>query len=231
MNRQTTRKKSFAWTVATVFTPLAVGWMSSGIYIGLWYAKTGHQGPPLSGVLMQGFMLGTAIGLWATICLFWLLQRKQTTFTELFAITPQNLPIDLMIGLCLGAAWVAVYGLLDVVAFGDMFVFDGAKLLSLPTTFSAGFCEEFLFRGFLFLVIARAGGGVISQIVWTSVAFGLAHVFWGPWGMLWTIVLGGTLALTRVWRGNVWPAVVAHTVLNLCIEPALLDKAMSGGFG
>lgn len=231
MDRQITRKKSFAWTVATVLTPLAVSWMASGIYIGAWYARTRHQGPPLSGVLMQGFMLGTVIGLWATICLFWFTQRKETAFTELFATSSRNLPVDLMIGLCFGAALVAVYGVLDVVAFGAMFVFDGAKLMSLPATFSAGFCEEFLFRGFLFLAIARAGGGVKSQIVWTSVAFGLAHVFWGPWGMLWTTVLGGTLALIRVSRGNVWPAIVAHTVLNLCIEPALIDKAMSGGFG
>ena len=34
----------------------------------------------------------------------------------------------------------------------------------------------------------------------------------------------------RGWRGNVWPAVLAHTILNLCIEPGLIMKAMSGGF-
>jgi membrane protease YdiL (CAAX protease family) len=64
----------------------------------------------------------------------------------------------------------------------------------------------------------------------SSIAFGLAHCFWGPYGMLWTTILGLTLGLAVLWRGSVWPAVVAHTLLDLCIEPGLIEKAFSGGF-
>ncbi|MBI5093638.1 MAG: CPBP family intramembrane metalloprotease [Candidatus Hydrogenedentes bacterium] len=226
-----TKTRAISWTAATIITPLIIGWMGSGFYIGLWYAKTQHQGPPLPAVLARGIPLGITIGLWATVFLFWLAHRKRAAFSELFAASSLNLSADLLYGLCLGAVWVVIYGIFDVVAFRDMFVFRTDKALSLPATFSAGFCEEFLFRGFLFAVITRAGGGVKSQIAITSIAFGLAHVFWGPWGMLWTTGLGATFAVARVWRGNVWPAVAAHTVLNLCIEPALLNKAVSGGFG
>ena len=174
---------------------------------------------------------GDGNGLVATVFLFWLAHRKRTTAGELFAMSTRNPFIDIGLGFGLGVLWVAIYGGGGVVAFGNMFTFNQAKLLSLPATFSAGICEELLFRGFLFSIIARAGGGAKSQIVWTSIAFGLAHMFWGPWGMLWTTLLGSTFALTRVLRGNVWPAVVAHTVLNLCIEPALFEKTMAGGFG
>jgi Na+-driven multidrug efflux pump len=45
-----------------------------------------------------------------------------------------------------------------------------------------------------------------------------------------TTVLGFTFGLAVLWRGNVWPAVAAHTLLNLCIEPGLLEKALTNGF-
>ncbi len=137
---------------------------------------------------------------------------------------------DLAIGIVLGGVWVALYGLMDVVAFREMFQFNVDKLLSVPASVSAGFCEEFLFRGFVFLVVARAGGRGKSQLLWSTLSFGLAHIFWGPWGMLWAMVFGLTFGIAVLWRGSVWPAVAAHSVLNLCIEPGLIQKALSGGF-
>ena len=226
-----TKKGAFAWSASAILAPLVLGQLATSLYIGIWYALTRHQGAPPAEVLMQGIMLGVPLGLWGAVCVFWLAHRRRARFSELFALRTGNLALDLVVGLVLGGIWVACYGFFDVVAFSDMFAFDRAKLFSLPATFSAGFCEEFMYRGFLFLIIMRAGGGAKSQVLWTSVAFGLAHVFWGPWGMLWTTLLGGTFAIARIWRGNVWPAVVAHTVLNLCIEPALINKALSGGFG
>ena len=108
-----------------------------------------------------------------------------------------------------------------------MFVFDHAKLASLPASVSAGFCEEFLFRGFIIGLIARAGGGSQAQVLWSSLAFGLAHLMWGPVGMLFTVALGASSAIVTLWRGNVWAAVLAHTLLDLGSEPGLMDKAMT----
>ncbi len=48
--------------------------------------------------------------------------------------------------------------------------------------------------------------------------------------MLWTAAFGFTFGAAVLWRGNVWPAVVAHTLLNLCIEPGLIEKALAGSF-
>ena len=132
-----------------------------------------------------------------------------------------------MIGAFLGGAWVALYGGIGWPAFSAMFVLDTAKLQSLPASVSAGFCEEFLFRGFLMLMIARAGGTPKAQIFWSSIAFGVGHILWGPVGAMFTAVLGLSFAVVTTMRGNVWAAVTAHTLLNICIEPGLMEKAMS----
>ena len=226
-----TRGKAIAWMVATIFVPLCITSCLTSVYIAHWYWKTGYQGALPNDVLMRAMMIMTAPGLWLTVAIWWLIHRRQTSFAELFATRTRSLLCDLLVGLGLGILWIAVYGLSNAVSFGDMFVLNLAKVKSIPTSLSAGFCEEFLFRGFVFLLLARAGGGNKSQLVWSSIAFGMAHCFWGPWGMVWTAVLGFTFGAARLWRGSVWPAVVAHSVLDLCIEPALLEKAFSGGFG
>lgn len=228
--RPVTTTKAIAWTLATIFTPLLLNFVLSSFYLGPWYARTGHQGPPPPEVLVRSMMIAAPAALWLTTGLWWFVHRRAIAFAELFGTRGASVWNDLAIGIALGVFWIGVYGVADVVAFGEMFVLDGAKLASVPMSLSAGVCEEFLFRGFLIGLIARAGGGRPAQLIYSSLAFGLGHCLWGPWGMLWTVVLGITFGLAVLWRGNVWPAVVAHTVLNLCIEPALVDKAVSGGF-
>jgi len=231
MKETISRKRAAGWVIATVLAPLAIYTVISCTYISFWYVRTGHQGRPPPEVIVESIKVGAPLCLWATVGLWWLIHRRGTSFAELFNTRTAGLGADVALGLCLGAVWVAIYGLFDVVAFGDMFVLGSAKLASVPASASAGFCEEFLFRGFLFLVIARAGGGTKSKLAVTSLAFGLSHVFWGPWGMVWTTLLGLTFGLVTHWRRSVWPAVIAHALLNLCIEPGLIEKAVTGGFG
>jgi membrane protease YdiL (CAAX protease family) len=165
--------------------------------------------------------------LWFTVLLWWFLNRKETTFGALFQTQTRNIGTDLGFGFLLGAVWVAIYGLLGWPTFSAMLVFNQTKIASLPTSLSAGFCEEFLFRGFLMLLIARAGGSPKAQVIWSSLAFGLAHILWGPVGMLFTIMLGASFAMVTLWRGNVWAAVAAHVLLDFCIEPGLIERAMT----
>ena len=189
--------------------------------------KTGHQGRPPTEIIQRSIFSTGFLGLWFTVGLWWLLRRKTDSFTELFAIQTDSPLKDIFIGLLLGGFWVIIYGIIDWPPFSDMFVFNLAKLKSVPTSLSAGFCEEFLFRGFIILLISRAGASQKWQIIWSSLAFGMGHIFWGPVGMLFTVAFGATFAVATLRRGNVWPAVIAHSVLNLCAEPALLQKAMT----
>ena len=225
------KKRAAIWIVATIIGPLVLCQFISGGYIGAWYARTGHQGPPTAEALMNGMFIGLPPALWATVFIWWLMHRKKAAFADLFLTRTRAIGADLSIGVVLGALCVAAYGLSDVVAWKDMFTFDAGKMISVPASLSSGFCEEFLYRGFIFWVIAAAGGRKAPQLVLASIAFGLAHCFWGPWGMLWTTGLGFAFGLVVLWRGSVWPVVVAHVLLDLCIEPGLIQKALAGGFG
>lgn len=226
-----TKKRAAVWVVATVVGPLFFYWFASGWYVGTWYARTAYQGPLPPRVMMQAMFLGLPPALWAAVVLWWWLHHKTAKFRDLYLTRTNRIGSDVAIGMALGVLWVAAYALLDVVSWQEMSSFDRTKLASVPASLSAGFCEEFLYRGFLFWLLAAAGAGKGLRLIVTSCAFGLAHCFWGPWGMLWTTVLGSTFGLAVLWRGNVWPAVVAHTLLDLCIEPGLLEKTLHGGFG
>jgi membrane protease YdiL (CAAX protease family) len=226
-----TKKSAALWIVATSLAPLVLYAILSTVYISVWFVRTHHQGSPPPNVILRSILVALPPSEWAVVLAWWLIQRRRTGFVDLFGLRSASPAIDVAVGLALGAAWVGTYGLGDVVAWADMFRLDLAKLSSLPMSGTAGFCEEFLFRGFLFAIIAQAGGGWKSKLLWSSVAFSLLHVLWGPWGMAWTFILGATFGVVTLWRRNVWPAVIAHTVLNLCIEPGLFVKELTGGFG
>jgi|GEM_PF-5253961 len=230
MQQAISRKRAGLWVVATIVGPLFFYWFASGWYIGVWYARTGHQGAPTGEVMIEAMFIGLPPALWGAVALWWWINRKKADFGTLFLTRSRTLGADIAIGIGMGALWIAVYGLMDVVSWSEMFTLDRGKLLSIPASVSAGFCEEFLYRGFLFFVLAAAGAGKGWRLAISSVAFGLAHCFWGPWGMAWTAILGLTLGLAVLWRASVWPAVIAHTLLDLCIEPALIEKALAGGF-
>lgn len=230
MQNTISKKLAAFWVVATIVGPLFFYWFSSGWYIGVWYARTGHQGPPTSEAMITAMFIGVPPALWACVALWWWIHSKKEDSANLFKTRTSTIGMDIGIGVGVGALWVTTYGLMDVVAWQDMFKLDSGKLASVPASLSAGFCEEFLFRGYLFWLLAAAGAGNRSRLLITSIAFGLAHCFWGPWGMAWTTILGFTFGVLVLWRGNVWPAVVAHALLDLCIEPALIEKALTGGF-
>lgn len=226
------KARAIKWIMATILTPLAASFLCANCYIALWYmrmaaAGTPHTGSPPMEVVQRGVMATSSVGLWLTVGLWWWLNRKRDTFATLFDTRTKTWAREIALGLMLGAGWVLVYGWLGWPSFSEMFRFDWDKLASVPTSLSAGFCEEFLFRGFVILLLARAGMRSRAQLAWSSVAFGAAHLLWGPVGMLFTVVLGASLAAVTLWRRNVWPAVAAHTLLDLCIEPALLEKALT----
>jgi membrane protease YdiL (CAAX protease family) len=221
------KRKAAFWILMVVLIPLSLSLFFSNFYIAIWYAKTAHRGPPPMDVIRKGVLYMTGFGLWSSVALLWLLKRKQDRFSILFGTQTKSLTRDVSYGLLLGIFWVLVYGMIGWPPFSSMFVISSAKATSLFTSVSTGFCEEFLFRGFAILLIARAGGRFKSQLIWSSLAFGIAHIFWGPVGMLFTIAMGLTFGAITLKRGNVWSAVTAHTFLNICIEPALLEKVLS----
>jgi membrane protease YdiL (CAAX protease family) len=100
-------------------------------------------------------------------------------------------------------------------------------------TFSAALCEEFLYRGYLFHLIAHWTSGLWWGWGLSSAAFGLAHVYQGSQGMLRSAVLGCIMALPVVFTGSILPGVVAHFLVDaaafLWLGPKLLAARQQAG--
>jgi uncharacterized protein len=89
---------------------------------------------------------------------------------------------------------------------------DSAVFVALVIT--AGVCEEFLYRGFIFAVLVRAAGVPVA-VLGSSLLFSLAHLYQGARGLASTFILGLLLAASRVWTASLLPATVAHMAVDL----------------
>ena len=83
----------------------------------------------------------------------------------------------------------------------------------------AGFGEEFVYRGYLTLRGAEAGGGSTAgywvAIVLVSVLFGYGHYYKGPTGIIDSGVAGLILATAYMISGrNLWTCILAHGFID-----------------
>jgi membrane protease YdiL (CAAX protease family) len=97
---------------------------------------------------------------------------------------------------------------------------------------TAGLCEEFLYRGFVFAVFTRtlanstfpmAGAAVLS-----SALFAIGHVYQGKRGLITTFVVGLIFSIVRIWSGSLLPSVVAHGGIDL-IAGLLVSRSIKSG--
>jgi len=86
-----------------------------------------------------------------------------------------------------------------------------ALLIVAPT---AALAEEFLYRGYLLTVIARALHSVGWAWALSSVAFGLAHLYQRPSGMIRAAALGALLGWPVVRTGSLYPSIAAHFLID-----------------
>lgn len=101
---------------------------------------------------------------------------------------------------------------------------------SLPQVFGVllvvGFYEEVLSRGLLLSRAQRLFGGFWPPVVFSAVLFSLGHYYQGPYGILQTALFGGVLAAFTLRWGTLWPAIIAHTAINM-LSLVQLDDAVS----
>lgn len=79
---------------------------------------------------------------------------------------------------------------------------------------TAGVCEEFLFRGFLFWVFLHFlpfWGAAAAQ----ALCFGLGHAYQGRKGVLLTGAAGAFLTLIVTLTGSLFPAMLIHALMDL----------------
>jgi len=80
---------------------------------------------------------------------------------------------------------------------------------------TAGLCEEFLYRGFAMAVISQAGLPTGLVILFSSVLFGLAHLYQGRAGFVSTMVLGLLFGISRAALGSLVPVIVWHAGVDV----------------
>jgi len=80
---------------------------------------------------------------------------------------------------------------------------------------TAGICEEFLYRGFVFGALTHLSIPMWAVLLISSVLFGLAHAYQGPGGMLGTLILGTVFGLARILYDSLVPVVFWHAAVDI----------------
>jgi membrane protease YdiL (CAAX protease family) len=84
-----------------------------------------------------------------------------------------------------------------------------------PLSFTAGMCEEFLYRGWLLQLLGAAFGSVWIGLILSSIVFGFAHSYQGRKGIIGTgvmgIIFGGVFVLSR----SLLPGQLLHAFMDL----------------
>jgi membrane protease YdiL (CAAX protease family) len=80
---------------------------------------------------------------------------------------------------------------------------------------SAGIAEELVFRSFLIAVVVRASGSLAVAVVVSVAAFAVTHAYQGIGGVIRVAILGLILTAPFLLTGSVFPAMIAHTTLDL----------------
>jgi uncharacterized protein len=93
----------------------------------------------------------------------------------------------------------------------------GERRLFTVVGVTAGVCEEWLYRGFFLAVVAGLADGLPAGllVVVGAVAFGLAHAYQGPVGILTTGLLGGVMAALYLQTGSLLLPVLLHAAIDL----------------
>ncbi len=94
---------------------------------------------------------------------------------------------------------------------------------------SAGFCEEFAYHGFLLAGLCGwLENGWLAALV-ANLAFGVLHGYQGRAGVIRAFLMGYVLCLPVIVGAGLWPAVVAHFLVNALLGLGLWKWMIPGG--
>jgi membrane protease YdiL (CAAX protease family) len=82
---------------------------------------------------------------------------------------------------------------------------------------AAGLGEEVAYRGFLIPTLTVVLGWSWGAALLSSAAFGILHAYQGWLGVIRTAALGLILAASLILSGALWPAILAHAILDIVV--------------
>jgi len=127
--------------------------------------------------------------------------------------------------LLLGLTWVLAKMGLEVPGEIEFLIPKDAtgRIIWVLLSFSAAFCEEIIFRGYLLTRIRLTGkfNSWVIPVIASSLAFGLSHSYEGWAGMILISIYGGLFSFLYIRTGTLWPCIIAHFIhdLNAIIFP------------
>jgi len=80
---------------------------------------------------------------------------------------------------------------------------------------TAGICEEFLYRGFLFAALSHVSVPTWGILLVSSVMFGLAHAYQGRSGMTGSLLLGTVFGFVRILYDSLVPVIFWHAAVDM----------------
>ncbi|MGA7522556.1 MAG: CPBP family intramembrane glutamic endopeptidase [Acidobacteriaceae bacterium] len=83
-------------------------------------------------------------------------------------------------------------------------------LLWIALSITAGFCEEFVFRGYFLRQFSSLGAGVGLGLLASSLLFGVSHGYEGAAGMIAITVYGALFCVLVLLRRSLRPGMMAH---------------------
>ena len=86
------------------------------------------------------------------------------------------------------------------------------RVVWVAVSFTAGFCEEIAFRGYLMTrlrILLKSKSWLIPVLV-SSVVFGVCHAYQGWPGLIVITTYGAMFALLYIRTGSLWPCIIAH---------------------
>lgn len=88
----------------------------------------------------------------------------------------------------------------------------GERILWVILSFTAAFCEETAFRGYLITRLRIFGKtrGWFVPILIASLAFGSGHSYQGVGGFILIAIYGAMFAVLFLKTGSLWPCIIAH---------------------
>lgn len=91
------------------------------------------------------------------------------------------------------------------------------RLLFVFVAFTAGFCEEVIFRGVMLYVFEHLPiyFSPIMMIIIAGVLFGIVHAYQGWKGIMVTGYLGGILFYIYIATGNLWICILIHFLVDV----------------
>lgn len=181
--------------------------------------------------LTEGFrivlLVSTIIVQWLIFFLVWITTfREKTTLASIGLKKIQ--PVDFAWGLAffagantifVGLTWFLAQIGLPMPGEIALLIPEDAfgRVLWVMVSFTAGFCEETAFRGYLMTRLRLVGKFPrwLIPVVVSSVVFGACHAYQGLPGFILLLIYGLMIAILYIRTESLWPCIIAHSIQDL----------------